>query len=176
MDVNTVQATPRGSLASVAAYKRAMRKLAGGVCVVTSIHDGKKAGLTATAVCSLSVAPPSMVVCIDQESRTHAFIKGSGRLAVNALAVDQIQIAQRFSGATGLRGEDKFRGIGWSLGATGVPVLEDAMAAFECVVSTMIPSGSHSIIVALIANITTNNTGQSLVYVEGAYAAVAQLE
>ncbi len=86
--------TPQG-------FIQGMRQLAAGVTLITSAHGGRRSGLTATAVCSVSAEPPQLLVCINQRAETYVTVQRSGAFAVNLLASDQHRLAEIFAGAGG---------------------------------------------------------------------------
>ena len=88
-------------------FRAAMRQLAATVCVVTAGTGDGRRGLTATAVCSLSITPPSMLVCVNRQGAAHRAITENGCFCVNILGADQLDVAHRFAGQTGA-GENKF--------------------------------------------------------------------
>src|SRR5258706_20696 len=100
-------------------FKAAMRRVASTVCVLTTEYEGRRWGLTATAVCSLSAEPPSLIACVNRDAEAHEAITLSRRICINVLAEEQIEIAQRFSGLFGHRGEHRFEGADWYNLATG---------------------------------------------------------
>ena len=89
------------------AFREAIAHFATGVTVVTTTHEGRPAGMTASAVCSLSLAPVLLVVCIDNRLATHRAIEASKRFTVNVLGERHEELAQRFA----RRAEDKFAGV-----------------------------------------------------------------
>jgi flavin reductase (NADH) len=123
---------PKTALA--ADFKHAMRRLAAGVTIVTTAGGDGRAGLTATAVCSLSADPARLLVCVNRDAAPNAAIAASGRFCVNVLALRHRALALRFAGATGVAGDDRFARGKWGKAATGAPVLLDALASFDCAV------------------------------------------
>src|SRR5476649_1971230 len=113
-------------------FRRAMRRVASTVHVLTTLHQGRRFGLTATAVCSLSIDPPSLLVCVNRTSEAHDAIVASRRICINVLAEGQSAVAARFSGAFGDKGEERFVEATWYALATGAPALVDAAAVFDC--------------------------------------------
>ena len=89
------------------AFREAIAHFATGVTVVTTTHDGRPAGMTASAVCSLSLDPVLLVVCIDNRLATHKAIDASKRFAVNVLGERDEELARRFA----RRADDKFAGV-----------------------------------------------------------------
>ena len=109
-----------------------MRRLAAGVTLVTAAHRGARSGLTATAVCSVSAEPPQLLACVGRDADAHDPIRAAGAFAVNVLASHQRPLAERFAGAVDLCGADRFDAGAWTTLATGAPVLDPCLAAFDC--------------------------------------------
>jgi flavin reductase (DIM6/NTAB) family NADH-FMN oxidoreductase RutF len=130
-----------------------MRQLAAGVSVVTTGSLGDRSGMTASAVCSLSIEPPSLVACLNRAAGTCSRVAESGTFCVNVLGRHHEELAQVFAGRGGLCGEARF-GIGaWRRGALGVPVLDDALVSFECEVATIHDHATHGIVVGLVREV-----------------------
>ena len=127
------------------AFKTAMSCLAAGVTIITTVHDGQRAGLTATAVCSLSVDPPQLLVCVNQRAEAHGLIHRGSVMCVNLLARQHRDLAARFAGQGGVSGAARFAMGEWTTLRTGAPVLADAVASFDCLVSERVESSTHSI-------------------------------
>jgi len=134
-------------------FRAAMRQLAATVCVVTAGEGDARRGLTATAVCSLSMTPPSMLVCVNRQGAAHRAITESGCFCVNILAADQVAVAHRFAGNAGDPGESKFAAGKWSRLATGAPTLDGALINLDCTLSSDVETESHSIFIGHVQQI-----------------------
>lgn len=158
--------------ASVSAdtFKEAMRRLAAGVTIVTTRHGEVRGGLTATAVCSLSVDPPQLLVCVNRTAAAHVLIAEGENLCVNLLAHRHRDLAARFAGQTGILGADRFAAGRWGELKTGAPVLEDALASFDCVVTEKVPASTHTIFIGRVVDVHLRSNGRPLLYAGGAYA------
>ncbi len=150
-------------------FKQAMRHLAGGVAIIATEHDGRRAGLSATAVCSVSADPPTLLVCINSGASAHEPIRASGRFSVNLLASGQDSIARCFSGETGLKGEERFTVGEWSPLVTGAPVLDGALVSFDCHVTEVVRMATHSVFFGAVAGIASRSTTRPLIYAHGTY-------
>lgn len=149
-----------------------MRKVAGAVSVITTAgNDGERRGLTATAVCSLSVEPPSLIVCVNRKTRVAQFVPDSGIFAVNVLSHEQESIARAFAGQTGLAGNDRFAVGEWEAGTTGAPIVRGALTAFECQLERIVEHTTHIILIGRVVA-TVLGGGRSLVYLDGAFSTV----
>lgn len=145
--------------------RRVMGHFATGVTVVTT-HDGNGRcyGLTANAVCSLSLAPPLVVVCVDKSAESHPAFERSRVFAVNILTEAQRDLSQRFAASGG----EKFTGLAYREGATGSPILEGALAYVECRVVAAHEGGDHTIYVGEVEGGHATD-GQPLLFFRGRY-------
>jgi flavin reductase (DIM6/NTAB) family NADH-FMN oxidoreductase RutF len=152
-----------------------MRQLAAGVTLVTTAHGGHRAGLTATAVCSVSAEPPQLLACVNREAEAHSLLLASGCLAVNLLSAEQHLLADRFAGRTGVMGEARFGAGRWTTLTTGAPVLEEALASFDCHIATAQEAGTHTIFIARVVGVALSPGRRPIVYVDGAYGLIERL-
>src|SRR5438552_2915047 len=108
--------------AGAADFKKGMRALVGAVTVI-AVQDanGFAAGITATAVCSLSADPPSLLVCVNRESAIAPALTLGAAFSVNVLADDQIEVAQAFGGQKGVKGGSRFAFGAWVRSGRDVP-------------------------------------------------------
>ena len=139
--------------------------------VTASDREGAPVGLTATSVCSVSLEPPLVLVCIGASSRTHEAIVVNGRYAINVLGAGNRSISERFAGS----GPDKFDGLSWESGRQGLPLLSDAIAACECEVEQAVPAGDHTIFISRVLSASANeHTGSGpLLWYRGAHRRLA---
>lgn len=154
-------------------FRSAMRQLAATVCVVTAGQGDARRGLTATAVCSLSMTPPSMLVCVNRLGEAHRAITVSGAFCVNILAADQHDVARRFAGQTGDAGENKFSFGEWSVLATGAPALDGAVVNLDCSLSSDVESESHSIFVGRVVQVRFGATQSPLLHYDRNFFSLA---
>ena len=148
-------------------FRQAMRHLAAGVCVVTTIdHMGTMLGLTATSVTSVSLEPPLVLVCVDNRSRTIAPLKGGAPFVVHFLAHGQEELARRF--ATFL--PDKLAGVDYQLTPGGCPRLAGVLSSVECVAQHIYAGGDHTIIVGRVVDCQAGaGETRPLMYFAGQY-------
>lgn len=169
-----------GDLAAVTvpteAFISAMRQLAAGVALVTTARDGRRLGLTATAICSVSAEPPQILACVNRSAEAHELIVASGIFAVSLLGSQQRELADRFAGRGGVSGEDRFAVGRWSGLATGAPVLEDGLAAFDCRIVEHLEAGTHSVLIGLVEAVLLGGSAPPIVYHDGRYGVVAALD
>lgn len=127
-------------------FKEAMRCIASTVSVITTGEAGTFNGMTATAICSVSTTPPSILIVVNQENRSHALIEKTGVFAVNVLSSRQKPIALHFSS----KPADPFDSIAHHAGITKAPLIDGGAAYLECVVESRMTSGTHSIFVGRV--------------------------
>jgi len=154
------------------AYREAMSKLGSAVCVVTSNGSAGMSGATVSAVCSVTDEPATLLVCINQTARSNAIIKQNAVLCVNVLAGRSTHIADIFSGAGGVDSKARFAHVACSTLATGAPVFDEALVAFDCRLEQIIEMGTHSIFLSRVVALGGSNGAQCLVYFQRKYCAV----
>lgn len=145
-------------------FKDAMRELAGAVTIITAGTGADAAGLTATAVCSLSMEPPRLLVCINRSGATFAALLASGEFCVNVLDAKQESLAVEFAGRTGKSGADKFAGAEWERSEAAPPRHLGALAAVHCRVHTMTILGTHAIVIGDVVQTHIGDPGAALIY------------
>jgi len=154
-------------------FKLGMRVLAHAVSIITAAHAGHRYGLTATAVCSATAEPPTVLVCVNQRSATHGAVLKSRAFCVNVLRADDSDLSNLFSGSQS--GERRFEAREWTKLATGSPVLLDALTSFDCRVVKKLAHGSHTIFLGQVEQVLFGKKGKPLLYAEGQYAKLAPL-
>ncbi len=145
-------------------FKAVMRRFAASVNVITSAESDVLNGMTATAVCSVTTEPPSVLIIVNQANRSHRIIKRSQAFAVNVLSEEQKYLAQHFAS----RPSDPFASVEHFIGKTGCPVIKGADAFLECVVMQEAEVGSHTIFVGRVVASQTFDE-RPLLYHAGQY-------
>jgi flavin reductase len=156
-------------------FRLAMRRLAGGVSIISGAGPVGPLGVTATAVTSLTAEPPSVLCCLNRSLELEAAVKDTGRFGVNMLRADHHELAKRFAGMHGVRGSAKFEQGNWTILPSDVPALSDSLVAFDCRVDDILEVGTHSIFVGLIADVHLGDSGDPLVYCNGTFASLVPL-
>jgi flavin reductase (DIM6/NTAB) family NADH-FMN oxidoreductase RutF len=149
------------------AFREAVAHFATGVTVITTLHRGKPAGMTASAVASLSLDPVLLLVCINNRLPTHEAIEASRRFVVNVLGEGQEELALRFARPA----SDKFAGIELRPD-TELPILSDAIAYFACDVHERFPGGDHSIFIGLVRECRAVRGKRPLVYFRSTFGSL----
>lgn len=144
-------------------FRDIIGRFASGVTVITADHNGKLYGTTASAVSSLSLDPPMLLVCLNKTSSTGQAIAAARHFAVNILTEGQADAAMRFAGKG-----DKFAGQRVLRGAAGEPLLEDALANLECRVVEEVTGGTHTVFLAEVEH-ATGRQGAPLAYFRGQF-------
>jgi len=150
----------------VNAFKAAMRHYPTGVTVVTSLHEREPRGMTANAFASVSADPPTVLVCVNREARSYLYIASSRIFCVNVLSAEQQALAERF--ASGMR-DKQFEGITHRSASTGAPILDGALAYFDCEVEQEHHAGSHSIFIGRVIDCAASSSGSPLGYFDGSF-------
>jgi flavin reductase (DIM6/NTAB) family NADH-FMN oxidoreductase RutF/DNA-binding GntR family transcriptional regulator len=146
-------------------FRDVMGRFASGVTVITTRANDADHGTTASAVSSLSMDPPMVLVCLNQTSATRAAVRDAGCFAVNILGADQGDIAYRFATKSGT---DKFTGVEISRGRRDVPLIGRALAYLECRVAEMVTGGTHTVFLADVQNAGAVE-GAPLTYFRGTF-------
>ena len=124
-----------------------MRQWVTGVTVVTSVFEGELSGMTVSSFTSVSVEPPTVLVCINKQAYTHGIIAKSRVYAISLLSVGQAALSNRFAGLeAGIT--DRFADLNFSVAETGSPLLPGAIAWLDCQVNQSIDTSTHSIYIA----------------------------
>ncbi len=149
------------------AFRDAAGQFATGVTVITTIDgDGAPVGFTANSFTSVSLDPPMVLFCLGKTSESlPAFEAGPG-FAVHILSAGQLEVSIRFAS----KGIDRFEGLDWAAGMHGVPVIEGALAVFECSLTHVYDGGDHLIFVGTVERLSpVDHDTPALGYFRGGY-------
>jgi flavin reductase (DIM6/NTAB) family NADH-FMN oxidoreductase RutF len=150
-------------------FKASMALNAAAVAIICCEYEGRRYGLAATSVTSLSVDPPSILICVGQNAEAHDPIQNAGRFSVSFLARGQQRVSDRFAGFGGARNEQKFEGSKWLRGALQMPILEDAAFAVECEIAESYKIMTHTLHAGAVRSIWQNGETRPLVYYNRKY-------
>ena len=145
-------------------FREVISHFASGVTVVTALHEDHTFGTTASAVTSLSLEPPMLLICMNRESETGRAVYAAGHFAVNILGVDQIDLAKRFA----RKGGDKFAGVPVTPGRWGEPLFDEALATLECRVAEQTTVATHYVFMAEVLS-GAARAGTPLAYFRGQF-------
>ena len=151
------------------AYRDAMARLASAVHVVTTDGPGGRAGFTATAVCSVSDAPPTLLVCLNRLSSAYPAFSRNGSLCVSTLSAQHQAVAAAFGRRSSMA--ERFSGAAWRDLATGAPALLGALAAFDCRIVSRNAVGTHDVLFCEVVALAEPGAADALVYANRRYHA-----
>ncbi|AWD23492.1 flavin reductase family protein [Fuscovulum blasticum] len=153
-------------------FRLGMRGLVGN-CSIITVGEGERAsGLVVTSAISLSVEPPLLLVCVNRSASPHPVLVESGCFGLSSLGAAHQAVAERFSGAAGVRGPARYDGAEWETAVTGARLLKGAPAAFDCSLEEIIDRATHSIVIGRVRALRTTAGAGALVYWNGAYRAI----
>jgi len=147
--------------------KAAMRRLAKSVVIVTTRYRGQRMAMAATAVDSLSLEPPSLLVCVNRTASIFPALSGSAAFCINILARGHEPLAQLCGGQA--KGEARFEKGEWAEGDDGVPCLEDAQASIFCRTDGEFFYGTHGIFIGRVGSIRVHGPVEPLIYADARY-------
>ncbi|WP_180177316.1 flavin reductase [Acinetobacter sp. YH12039] len=156
-------------------FRNAMSLLTTAVNVITTEGEAGMYGFTASAVCSVTDTPPTLLVCMNQSSRSHAHFLENKVLSVNVLGAQHEHISNAFASSK-LNSEERFKLGSWTVLETGSPILKDALVSFDCQIEQIQEVGTHSVFMCRVVAIKQSQQEESLVYFNRAYHAVGQVE
>jgi 3-hydroxy-9,10-secoandrosta-1,3,5(10)-triene-9,17-dione monooxygenase reductase component len=148
-------------------FREVFGRFATGVAVITSASPQGAGGMTANALCSLSLDPLLALVCFENRARTLPIVREAGAFAVNVLAADQEELAGVF--ASKMPEAEKLEGVEHSL-KLGVPVIEGALAWATCDLQELIAGGDHTIAIGKVTAMGLG-AGEPLLWYSGRYHA-----
>ena len=151
-------------------FRLAMRELASGVALVTTGRGAHRTGCTATSLCSLSLDPPSLIVCMSLTSSTLPSIRVNRTFGVNILAGTDGELADRFAGRTGVKGAARFAGVEWMTLVTGAPLLRGALACFDCRLEEALERHTHAVVIGRVTAVRRGGAAPALVHWRGQFA------
>jgi flavin reductase (NADH) len=157
-------------------FRDAMACLPAAVNVITTDGPGGRCGMTASAVCSVTDSPPTMLVCINQASYVHDVLKRNGVVCINVLGGHCQDLARDFAGMTGYSMQERFERHAWSAGHSSAPVLAHAIASLAGSIVDIKAVGSHSVLFAQIDDIAMRTDADGLIYFGRRFHRIERLE
>jgi flavin reductase len=151
-------------------FRDGMARVGAAIHLVTTDGPAGLAGFTATAVCSVTDSPPSLLVCLNRNASVYEAVRANGVLGVNALAPEHQQLSALFGGKTPV--EERFAAARWRVGETGAPLLEGAVVNFDCRIAQASEVGGHTVLICEIVGIAGLERDEALVYFNRAYHAL----
>ena len=148
-------------------FRQGMSNLGAAVNVITTQGDAGQAGFTASAVCSVTDSPPTLLVCLNRSASVFETFKSNQVLCVNTLATHQTELSNVFGGKTPM--SERFLRGTWSTLITNAPVLDDALVSFDCEVVQSMSVGSHDVLICQVKAMKQNEGKNALMYFNRAY-------
>ncbi len=147
-------------------FRSVLGRFASGVTIVTARDDaGEDHGMTVSAFCSLSLQPPLVLLCVDHEASMHDLLLKHPRFGISILSSSQEAYSRRFAADE----SNRFDGIAYVRGDSGVVLLEEALAHLECAVREHHDAGDHTLFIAEVERAEARQ-GRPLLYYRGGYA------
>lgn len=151
------------------AFRRACAKFATGITIATvQSTDGRPYGMTANSFTSVSCCPPLVLICVDYRCSILPHFRSNSYLGINILSDLQRDLSVRFSQCQ----LDRFEGLQWRYGETGVPILSGVLASLECCVTQTVEAGDHAIFIAEVVKAQCSE-GKPLLYFGSRYQRVS---
>lgn len=152
------------------AYRDAMSEIASPVHLIATDGAAGLAGMTVTALASVSDQPPTLLVCVNRTSPSARRFLDNGVFSVNSLGGNDLALAEIFAGRTDEHFEQKFKHGVWRRGVTGAPLLEGALATFDCRLIEVKDMATHHVFFGAVESVTRRDEGPGLLYHRRAYA------
>jgi flavin reductase len=151
------------------AYREAMARLGAAVNVITTDGPGGRAGFTASAVCSVTDTPPTLLVCANRANDSYPAMRANSVLCVNTLAGAHEELSPVFAGMTQHTMAARFEGATWHPLLTGAPVLDGALVAFDCRITQIIEVGTHDVFICAVEAVEVGEMHEGLIYYARGY-------
>src|SRR5512142_2862805 len=144
-------------------FRRVMSAFPTGVAVVSASYAGRPYGMTVNSFSSVSLDPPLVMFCAGHRSTTWPYLRVARRFAVSVLGAGQEHACRLFA----TRGADRFAAVSWSSNRSGQPVLDDAIAWFDCTIEGVVAAGDHDIVVGRVGEARDRSGGTPLLFHRG---------
>ncbi|RWU18990.1 flavin reductase [Pseudomonas alkylphenolica] len=160
-------------MVDLTSFRNAMAMLGGAVSVITTDGEAGRFGFTASAVCSVTDSPPTLLVCMNRASPSNAQFQANAVVCVNVLAATHQERSGAFSNKA-LSMNERFATSSWTTLESGAPVMLDALVNFDCRIAQVHEVGSHSIFYCEVLAIRHGGADEGLVYFNRAYHRLGQ--
>lgn len=151
------------------AFREGMSRVGGAVHIIATGGPAGLAGFTATAMVPVSDDPPTLLVCLNAQSRSLRAIVANGTFSVNTLGSGDAGLADLFAGRTGIHGPERFASGPWQFGEDGLPVLEGALVSFACRLVEASRVATHQVLIGEVDRIQFGPSRRGLVYKDRRY-------
>jgi flavin reductase (DIM6/NTAB) family NADH-FMN oxidoreductase RutF len=146
-------------------YRATLGHFCTGVTIVTAVGADGPAGFTCQSFSSLSLDPPTVLVCPQKASSSWPRIEAAGHFCVNVLDEGQEELCRAFAKS----GADKFSGVGWTPAGTGSPILTGVLAWMDCRLDSVLDGGDHLIAIGRVLELKVANPGKPLLFYRGGF-------
>lgn len=153
-----------------AGFRQAMRRLAATVNLISLTDGDTPMGMAATAVCSVSMEPPSLLVCVNKSASLHGPLMAASHFGVNVLHKDQAETARIFADKS--LQDMRFADAGWQQHPLGPPLLAHAQVGLICQRSEMLAFATHTIVIGSVVDVAVRDDINPLLYLDGAFQAL----
>jgi len=151
--------------------RRAFGQFATGVAIIGArAADGSLVGMTVNSFASVSIDPPLVMYCPAKGLSAYAVYAGARYFSASVLAVEQQSLSERFA----RKGEQKWADVAYTIGKTGVPLLDEAIVCFECEAEASHDAGDHGIVVGRVLALRVAGAGEPLIFHRSRYCRLAQ--
>jgi len=157
---------------SQADFRNAMAKMGAAVNIITTDGPGGKAGFAASAVCSVTDTPPTLLICLNRSSSVFEIFEKNKTLCVNTLGGDHEMLSALFGGKTPV--DERFAAACWESGLTGAPRLTDSVVSFDCVVNDSVDVGTHKVLFCRVVAIHESGSQEALIYYQREYHRISR--
>ncbi|WP_277965969.1 NADH-dependent FMN reductase RutF [Pantoea trifolii] len=149
------------------AFRNAMACLGAAVNIITTDGPAGRAGFTASAVCSVTDSPPTLLVCLNRSTSVWPIFRDNGYLCVNTLAAGHEELSTLFGGKTPMA--ERFAAADWHTLASGSPLLDGALVSFDCKVAQVVSVGTHDILFCEVQALVRNDETHGLAWFDRGY-------
>jgi len=150
-------------------FRDGMARFAAAVHIVTTGGPAGLCGFTASAACSVTDEPPTLLVCLNRVSELHTIFQRNGVFCVNTLAADQRPLSELFAHRGGPSMAERFALPVWDTHAGGAPVLRDALVRFACTIVKMEEVGTHWVMFGAVQDVQSSTRTAALLYLHRSY-------
>ncbi|OVZ60623.1 hypothetical protein CDO44_07805 [Pigmentiphaga sp. NML080357] len=153
-------------------FRQMMRLYPAAVTIITTGRAPNRAGMTATAVMSLSTDPVRIVCAVNQSTYTYSRVVENRKFSVNMLDLGQVRVARVFAGHSGESGDARFCDQDWTTTSSGEPMLKGAVLTFDCALVQNVDAGTHALLIGQVESGYRSPDQQPLLYLNGSWAGV----
>ncbi len=155
-------------------FRKAMGCFATGVTIITLDLEGEVHGMTANAFASVSLDPPLVLVCVNEQASTHGHLHAKKRFGINMLAAAQGAISEYYARVERIQEQaEREAGARFDRTGKGTPILHGALAYLECRLQTAQPAGDHTIFIAEVEEVVVRE-GEPLLFFRGRYRKIGE--